>query len=119
MLNNSLRLNANKTYFIIIGTSTQGRKLTRFFSTRILNHNITPSNTVRNLGVPFDNDFNFRNNIYLTYRCCFYYIRDLRRIRRYSSLSIAKTIATALITSMLDYSFTATLFFITSHLRIF
>ena len=34
---------------------------------------------------------------------CFYHIGDLRRIRRYISLSVAKTIATALITSRLDY----------------
>ena len=33
----------------------------------------------------------------------FYHIRDLRRIRRYMSLSVAKTIATALVSSRLDY----------------
>ena len=34
---------------------------------------------------------------------CFYHIRDLRRIRRFLSLSVAKTIATALVSSRLDY----------------
>ena len=58
--NNKLRLNANKTDFIIIGTSRQRSKLT-FFPTNILSHSITPSDTVRNLGVTFDSDFNFRN----------------------------------------------------------
>ena len=38
-----------------------------------------------------------------TCRCCFYHIRDLRRIRRFISLSVAKTIATALVSSGLDY----------------
>ena len=33
----------------------------------------------------------------------FYHIRDLRRIRLFISLSVAKTIATALVTSRLDY----------------
>ena len=33
----------------------------------------------------------------------FYHIRDLRRIRRYLPVSVAKTIATALVTSRLDY----------------
>ncbi|KAK2161424.1 hypothetical protein NP493_1585g00016 [Ridgeia piscesae] len=33
----------------------------------------------------------------------FYHIRDLRRIRRFLSLSVAKTIATALVSSRLDY----------------
>ena len=35
--------------------------------------------------------------------CCFYLIRGLRRIRRFISLSVAKTIATGLIGSILDY----------------
>ena len=42
-------------------------------------------------------------NIFLTCRSCFYHIRDLRRIRRYFSLSVHKPNATALITSRLDY----------------
>jgi len=71
----------------------------------ILSHSITPSDTIRNLDVTFDNGFNFRKHVSLTCPSCFYNIRELRRIRRYISLSVAKTIATALITSRLDYSF--------------
>jgi len=103
MTNNKLRLNANKTDVIIIGTSRQPSKLTRFFPTNFLSHSITQSDTVRNLRVTFDSDFNFRKHISLTCCFCFYHIRDLRRILRYISLSDAKTIATTLITSRLDY----------------
>jgi len=92
MTNNRLRLYANKTDFIIIGTLRQRNKLTRFFPTNILNYITTPSDTVRNLGVTFDSDFNFRNHV-----------RDLRRIRLYISLSVAKTIATTLIIRKIDY----------------
>ena len=35
--------------------------------------------------------------------CCFYHIRDLRHIHRFISLSVAKTIATALVSSRLGY----------------
>ena len=45
MTNNKLRLNANKTYFIIIDTSRQRSKLTHFFPTNILSHSMTPSDT--------------------------------------------------------------------------
>ena len=38
-----------------------------------------------------------------TCRCCFYHIRNLRRIRRYMYFAVAKTIATALVCSILDY----------------
>ena len=79
-------------------------KLTHLFPMNILRYSITPSDTVRNLGVTFDSAFfNFRKLISLTCRSCFNHIRDLRRIIRYISLSAAKTIATALITSRLDY----------------
>ena len=101
MTNNKLRFNANKQYFSIIVTSRQRSKHTRFFPTNILSHSISPSDTVHNLSVTFDADFNFRKRISLTCRCCFYHIRDL--IRRYIYLSVATTIATTLIANRLDY----------------
>ena len=86
------------------------------FSMPILNHSMTPSNTVRNLDVAFDSDFNFRKHVSLTCRCCFHHIRDLRSIRRHVSLSVAKTM---LQHSLLVGLITATLFFRTSHIKIF
>ena len=59
MTNNKLRLNASKTNFIIIGTSRQCSKLTHFFPMTILSHSITQSDTVHNLSVTFDSNFNF------------------------------------------------------------
>ena len=103
MKNSKLKLNADKTEFLIIGTSTQRAKLNGFFPTHILSQSITPATSVLNLGVTFDENFNFKKHISKTCRCCFYHIRDLRRIRRFLSLSVAKTIATALVSSRLDY----------------
>ena len=62
-----------------------------------------PAVSTRNLGVIFDDKYNFREHISQICRTCFYHIRDLRRIRRYLPVSVAKTIATALVTSRLDY----------------
>ncbi|KAK2172574.1 hypothetical protein NP493_941g01032 [Ridgeia piscesae] len=103
MKNSKLKLNANKTEFIIIGTVTQRAKLDGFFPTHILNQSVTPAPSVSNLGVNFDESFNFKQHISKTCRSCFYHIRDLRRIRRFLSLSVAKTITTALVSSILDY----------------
>ena len=103
MKKSKLKLNADKTEFIIIGTSTQRAKLRSFFPTQILSQSITPATSVLNLGVTFDENFNFKQHISKICRCCFYRIRDLRRIRRFISLSVAKTVATALVTSILDY----------------
>ena len=73
------------TEFIIIGTYRESNKLTNFFLTNIINHSLTSSDTVPNLGVTFDGDFNFRKHISLTCRRCFYLIRDVRRIFCYFS----------------------------------
>ena len=65
---------------------------------------ITSGASVLNLGVMFDyENFNFKQRISKTCRCCFSHIRDLRRIRRFMSFSVAKNIATALVTSRLEY----------------
>ena len=101
MKNSKLKLNADKTEFLIIDTSTQRAKLDGFFPTHILSQSITPAASVLNLGVTFDENFNFKQH--KTCRCCFYHIRDLRRIRWFLPLSVAKTIATALVSSRLDY----------------
>ena len=84
MTNNKLRLNANKTDFIIIAKSRQRSKLYIILVLHLITNLIS-------------------ENFSLTCRSCFYHIRDLRRIRRYISLSVANIIATALITSRLDY----------------
>ena len=91
MKNSKLKLNADKTEFLIIGTSTQRTQLDGFFPTHILSQSITSAASVLNLGVTFDDNFNFKQHISKTCRCCFYHIRDLRRIRRFISLSVAKT----------------------------
>jgi len=103
MTNNKLRLKPNKTDFNILGTSSQRNKPTYFFPTNILIHSITESDTIINIGVIFDSDFNFRKHVSLTYWCCLYHIHDLRRFRRYIYLSVTKTIAIALSTSRLYY----------------
>ena len=94
---------AGKPEFRIIDTPKQRGKHDGFSPTRILSQNITPAASTRNLGVTFDNNFNFRQHISQMCRCCLYHIRDLRRFRRYMSLSVAKTIVTALVGSRLDY----------------
>ena len=63
MRNNKRRLNANKTDFIIIGTSRQRSNPTHFFPTNILSHSITPSDAELNLGLTFGGDFNFRKHV--------------------------------------------------------
>ena len=62
-----------------------------------------PMILTRDLGVLIDEKFNFRKHISQICRTCYYHIHDLRRICRYLPLSIAKAIATALVSRRLDY----------------
>ena len=98
-----LKLNSDKTKFIIIGTKRQRHKLSYHFPVKLLGNDICPSDNVRNLGVVFDSDFSFHKHVSNICKSCFYHIRDLRRIRRHIPLSTAKTISNALISSRLDY----------------
>ena len=50
MRNSKLKLNANKTEFIIIGTVMQRAKTDGFSPTHILNQSVTPAPSVSNLG---------------------------------------------------------------------
>ena len=102
MKSSKLKLNSNKTEFIIIGTKQQRHKLSNHFPVKLLDNDISPSDSVRNLGVIFDSDFSFHKHISNICKSCFYHIRDLRRIRRHLPLSTAKTTSNSLITSRLD-----------------
>ena len=103
MNDSKLKLNTDKTEFLIIGTQRQCDKIECFFPTPILDQNFTSTASAWNLGITFGNNFNFRQHISQLCRCCFYHIRELRRICRYLPLSVAKTIATSFVSSRLDY----------------
>ena len=81
-------------------SSMQCAKLDGFFPTHVLNQSITPAASDLHLGVTFDENFIFKH-ISKTCRC--FKKNHIRRIRRFVSLSVAKTIATALVSSRLDY----------------
>ena len=103
MESSKLKLNPDKTYVIIIGTKQQRNRVISHFPVKLLGSETFPSDIVRNLGVVFDSDFKFRQHISQICKSCFYHIRVLRRIRGKMSISTAKTISTALISSRLDY----------------
>lgn len=103
MLLNKLKLNPGKTEFMLIGHLQQRRKFLSLFPVSLMGIDTKPSKSARNLGVVFDEDFNFRKHISQTCGSCYYHIRDLRRIRRHLTLDNAKFLACALVTSKMDY----------------
>ena len=77
MESSNLKLNPDKTYLIIIGTKQQRNRVISHFPVKLLGSNTFPSDTVRNLGVVFDSEFNFRQHISQVCKSCFYHICDL------------------------------------------
>ena len=99
MTNSKLKLNPSKTEFIIIGSQKQREKFKDLFPILLLDHDTLPKAFVRNLGLIFDCDFNFKRQISQTCKICFYHIRDVRRIGKYLSPEAAKSVACAQVTS--------------------
>ena len=62
MESSKLKLNPDQTYLIIIGTKQQPNRVINHFPVKLLGSDSFPSDTVRNLGVIFDSDFNFRQH---------------------------------------------------------
>ena len=81
----------------------QRDKFSKCFPTRLLAQEVTPSPYARNLGIVFDSALNLRSHISDISRASYYHIRDRSRIRRFLTPSVAKSIATSLISRKLDY----------------
>ena len=61
MIASKLKLNPDKTVFMLIGTKSQRDKFRKYFPTKLLDQDVTPSDPARNLGVEFDKISIFRN----------------------------------------------------------
>ena len=98
-----LKLNPSKTEFLLIGSKSQRGKFNNLFPLAVLDNEMNPADSARNLGAFFDRGLNFRQHISQVPSSCFYHFRDLKRIRKSLALAIALAIAVALVTSRLDY----------------
>ena len=100
---NKLKLNPDKTEFIVFGTRHQRKNLSKHFPVHILGEPLQPADSVRNLGVWFDSDFSLSKHVQCICRSCFVQLRDFRRVRQYLSTDVSVLVANALISSRLDY----------------
>ena len=93
-----LKLNLDKTEFILFGSKKQRERLNVCFPIDILGNPLHPTKSVRNLGVWFDSDF-FQN----VCKSCFIQLRDFRNIRQFLTHDAAVSVANAFVSSQLDY----------------
>ena len=102
MSNNRLKLNEEKTEFLIAGTGRHRSKVI-IDSLNVLGIDIKPSTSVRNLGVIIDQDLSLKEQVNAICRSCYGHLRSIIQIRPYLTKSAAHTIVQSLISSRLDY----------------
>ena len=98
-----LKLNPDKTEFIIFGSHAQLQKLDPYLLVSIFGNFMHPAVVVKNLGVWFDGNFSFADHVRNICKTCFIQICDLRRVRQYLTDESAILAGNALVSSHLDY----------------
>ena len=77
-----LKLNPEKTEFIIIGDRQARESLMQNFPTQLFGNSISPTDIVKTLGVTFDSGNTFASHITKVCHACYYHLKDLRHIRK-------------------------------------
>ena len=99
---NCLKLNSEKTE-VIWFSSRRNLNIIPNYSVRVLESNIFPSKSVRNLGISMDRDFTMSTQISKTIQMCFTSLRQKRSIKGCLTMDFLKTLASALVLSRIDY----------------
>ena len=103
MAANKLKLNPDKTEFILIGSKYSRKQLHLLFPTDILGNKVAPASNVKNLRVVFDPNLTLTDHISQVIKSTRFHIRDLYRIRHLLDINTAILLANALISSRIDY----------------
>ena len=102
MSTNKLKLNQDKTEFILFGNSIQRNKML-VNSITVSGSNISSSKYVRNLGVYLDQEFSMEKHVNQLCKSCYFQLRNIRYIRSSLTTEAAKIVVHALAMSKLDY----------------
>ena len=98
-----LKLNADRTEFIVFGSIRQRDKLKTYFPTTILGSPLHPAESMKNLGVWFDYDFSLSKYIQNVCKSCFEQLRDFRHVRLFLIRDASVLVANAVVSGRLDY----------------
>ena len=98
-----LKLNPDKTEFIVIGDDQIRSSLKSSFPVSLLGNTMEPAESVKNLGVILDAGNSMQRHVANLCRISYYLLRELRRVHRYLNHETAVKVANALVSSRLDY----------------
>ena len=102
MASNLLKLNADKTQFIWLGSRQQLLKV-EIDSIQLGSGSVSLKSSVNNLGVIFDSQLSMRDHVRHVCHSCFYQLRQLRVVRRSLTFEASAQLVHAFINSRLDY----------------
>ncbi len=100
MKEHHLQLNLAKTELLVVPATPT---LQHDFSIQLGTSIITPSTSVRNLGVIFDDQLTFKEHIAKTARSCRFALHNIRKIRPFLTEHAAQLLVQTLVVSRLDY----------------
>ena len=102
MYQNKLRINYDKTEFLIIGPKQQLLKINPC-SIRVGFTDIKPVSEVRNLGFWFDSNFSMSTHISKSCGAEFYWLHNIKRISRFIGKEKLEMVLHAFVTSSRSY----------------
>ncbi len=100
MKEHHLQLNLAKTELLVFPATPT---LQHDFTIQLGSSTITPSTSVRNIGVMFDDQLTFKEHIAKTARSCRFTLHNIRKIRPFLTEHAAQLLVQALVISRLDY----------------
>jgi len=102
MINDKLMLNDDKTEFLVIDMSKQLSKVS-VSGISVGDVDVIPVYSTKNLGSWFDSHMNMATHITKTCSSAFFYLYNIRHIRKYLTSECTKKLVHVFITSRLDY----------------
>ena len=99
---NKLKLNQDKTEFILFGNSIHRNKML-VNSITVSESNISSSKYISNLAVYLDQKFSMEKHVNQLCKSCYFQLRNIRYIRSSVTTDAAKIVVHALVMSKLDY----------------
>ena len=105
MISNKLKLNEDKTEFLIITSKHYAPVYQQLNPTLTVGGvSIEPSTSVRNLGALFDHTLTLHNQVNAIKRSMYFHIRGISHIRKYIDQETTHLAVQALVISRLDYA---------------
>ncbi len=102
LIKNKLKINDDKTVFMLLGTNYWVSKL-KLKNIKVGHTDIEVTENTKNLGIIFDREMSLHKHINDVCRRGYYHVRDLFQLRKFLNETDTKTAAYAFVTSIMDY----------------